>query len=155
MLMVPFENVKEFPSKSKRIRRGNLGDSIGKLKEIEHNLKKNRRKPFEIQRVSFGILGFCVKSAQTIEGCSWLRPWAVFLDFSDGTPIKFKRNAHQHSLRFSRKRDLLLKIRIIQKTNKTKAARVGGYRSKRIRRFLSGGFVFGYYFQICANLQKY
>ena len=27
-------------------------------------------------------------------------------------------------------------------TNKTKAARVGGYRSKRIRRFLSGGFGF-------------
>ena len=55
MLMVPFGNIRGFPSKSKRIQRGNLRESIGKLKEIEHNLKNNRREPFEIQRVSFRI----------------------------------------------------------------------------------------------------
>ena len=53
--MDTFENIKGFPSKSKRIQRGNLKESIGKLKEIEHNLKNNLREPFEIQRVSFRI----------------------------------------------------------------------------------------------------
>jgi len=55
MLMAPFETIMGFPSKSKRIQRGNLRESIGKLKEIEHNLKKHLREPFEIQRVSFRI----------------------------------------------------------------------------------------------------
>ena len=89
MLMVPFEKFKEFPSKSKRIQRGNLRESIGKLKEIEHNLKKHLREPFEIQRVSFRIPCCFCKVCSDYRGMLLTPALSSFLRFFDGTPIKF------------------------------------------------------------------